>query len=161
MATTPKDPFAKPLLAVGSILLVSAVMVLLSNLFSTIEANSTKGLEDNSMYESAANANLSPIGQVVAIDKTVAPKARTGQEVYAAVCTACHAAGVLNAPKLEKAAWSERASKGLKGLLATAISGINQMPARGGDPSITDQELTDAILYMAKEAGLDLGKTAN
>lgn len=155
MASTPNDPFAKPVLIGGLLLLGTAVFVLVSNLFSTIEKNSTVGADDNSMYEAASNDNLTPIGEVVAVDKTIAPKARTGEEVFSSVCTTCHTTGVLNAPKLEKAAWSERVSKGLDGLLNSAINGLNQMPARGGDPSLSDEEMKSALQYMLAQAGYE------
>lgn len=160
MASTPKDPYAKPVLIAGVVVLGAAVFVLVSNLFSTIDKNSTKGVADNTMFAAAADVNIRPIGTVNAVDKSIAPVARTGEQLYNAVCTTCHAAGVLNAPKLEKEAWAPRITKGLQGLLDSAINGINQMPARGGDPTITDQELTDAILYMTKQSGYDLSADA-
>lgn len=160
MASTPNDPFAKPVLIAGLALLAAAVFVLASNLFSTIQKNSTVGSDDSVMIETAAQDNLAPIGRVVAVDKSVAPVARSGAEVYNAVCTACHTTGVLGAPKLEQAAWTERAANGLESLLNNAINGINQMPARGGDPSITDEEMKSAVLYMTAEAGLDLSDGA-
>lgn len=156
VASIPNDPFAKPLLYGGLALLAAAVFVLVVNLFSTIEKNSTIGTDDTTMIEKAAQNNLAPIGSVVAVDKSVAPVARTGEQVYNAVCTACHATGVLDAPKLEKAAWTERAAKGLQGLLNSAINGLNQMPARGGDPSLTDEEMLSAVSYMADKADLGL-----
>ncbi|CAA6803536.1 MAG: Cytochrome c5 [uncultured Thiotrichaceae bacterium] len=156
VASTPNDPFAKPLLFGGLALLVAAVFVLVASLISTIEKNSTIGADDPAMIEKVAQNNLAPIGSVVAVDKTVAPIARTGEQVYGAVCTACHATGVLNAPKLEKAAWTDRIAKGLQGLTTSAINGLNQMPARGGDPSLTDEEMLSAVQYMTDQAGLGL-----
>ncbi|CAG0910987.1 unnamed protein product, partial [Cyprideis torosa] len=147
---------AKPILIGGLALLAAAVFVLVSNLFSTIQRNSTVGTDDGASIAMAAQDNLAPIGTVVAVDKTIVPEARSGEEVYNAACTACHATGVLDAPKLEQAAWTERAAKGLEGLLNNAINGINQMPARGGNPSITDEEMKSAVLYMTQQAGLDL-----
>lgn len=156
MASTPNDPFAKPVMIGGLILLGAAVFVLVSNLLSTVENNTIKGADDTSMYEAAANDNLAPLGTVIAVDKSVAPKARSGEEVYQAVCASCHGSGVLEAPKLEKAAWSDRVAKGLKGLMDSAINGLNQMPARGGDPSLSDEELTSAVHYMTQKSGFDL-----
>ena len=161
MASIPKDPYAKPVLIGGLVILGTAVAVLVSSLFSTIQRNSTVGANDTSMFEAAAAANLQPIGTVVTVDKSIAPVARTGEQVFNAVCTSCHTAGVLNAPKIDdKAAWEPRVAKGLQGLLASATNGLNQMPARGGDPTITDQELTDAIVYMTGKVGFDLSKEA-
>lgn len=161
MASIPKDPYAKPVLIGSLVILGATVAVLTSNLFSTISRNSTVGTQDTSMFEAAATANLQPIGTVVTVDKSIAPVARTGEQVFNAVCTSCHTAGVLNAPKLDdKAAWEPRAAKGLQGLVTSATNGLNQMPAKGGDPSLTEQELTDAILYMTGKAGFDLSKDA-
>lgn len=155
--STPNDPMAKPVLIGGLVLLGVAVTVLVSSLINTIEKNSTKGAEDTSMQMAAADANIAPIGSVNAVDKSVVKAARSGEEVFNAVCTSCHSAGVLGAPKVDdKAAWEPRASKGLDSLLNHAINGLNSMPARGGDPSITDEELTNAIVYMTGKAGIDL-----
>ena len=35
-----------------------------------------------------------------------------------------------------------------------AINGINQMPARGGDPSLSDEEVQEAVEYMLGQSGL-------
>ncbi|MBJ6610712.1 MAG: cytochrome c5 family protein [Candidatus Thiothrix moscowensis] len=148
---------AKPVLIGGLVLIGAAVAVLVSNLFSTIEKNSTKGAEDTSMQAAAADINLAPIGKVNAVDKSVAKAARSGEAVYNAVCTSCHSAGVLGAPKIDdKAAWAPRVGNGLDGLMKNAINGLNSMPARGGDPTITDEELTNAVVYMTGKAGHDL-----
>jgi cytochrome c5 len=130
VASIPKDPYAKPVMIGSLVILGTAAAVLVSNLFSTIHQNATVGAADTSMFEAAANTNLQPIGTVVTVDKSIAPVARTGEQVFTAVCTSCHTAGVLNAPKVDdKAAWEPRAAKGLQGLLASATNGLNQMPA--------------------------------
>ena len=155
--STPNDPMAKPMLFGGIALIGTAVLVLVSNLFSTIEKNSIKGEEDNSMQLAVAQANLAPVGAVTTVDKSIVKAARTGEAVFNAVCTSCHSAGVLGAPKVDdKAAWTPRAAQGLDGLLKNAVNGIRSMPARGGDPTITDEELTNAIVYMTGKAGIDL-----
>jgi cytochrome c5 len=155
--STPKDPMAKPMLVGGLVLIGAAVAVLVLNLLSTIEKNSTKGAEDTTMQAKAADANLTPVGSVNAVDKSIVKAARSGEEVYNAVCTSCHAAGVLGAPKLDdKAAWAPRVANGLDGLMKNATNGLNSMPARGGDPSITDEELSNAIVFMTGKAGHDL-----
>ena len=155
--STPNDPMAKPVLIGGLLLIGTAVAVLAYNLFTTIEKNSIKGAADTTMQAAAADVNLAPIGSVNAVDKTIVKAARSGEAVYNAVCTSCHAAGVLNAPKIDdKGAWAPRVANGLDGLMKNAINGLNSMPARGGDPSITDEELSNAIVYMTGKAGHDL-----
>lgn len=112
--------------------------------------------------KTATTAAASAPASTAVVDKPVSTVARTGEQVFNTVCTACHTAGVLNAPKIDdKAAWEARAAKGLQGLIATSSTGLNQMPAKGGDPSLTEQELSDAITYMTGKVGIDLSKTAS
>ena len=64
------------------------------------------------------------------------------------VCAGCHLAGVANAPKTgDKAAWQERADKGLAALTSSVINGLNVMPPRGGS-ALTDEEIPIAIQYL-------------
>ncbi|SDS01804.1 c-type cytochrome [Pseudomonas trivialis] len=79
-------------------------------------------------------------------------RARSPDEVIAQHCTACHSAGLLNAPKIGDApAWSKRAEEqgGLDGLLAKAITGINAMPPKGTCGDCSDDELKGAIDKMS------------
>lgn len=82
-----------------------------------------------------------------------------GEDVYASVCMACHAAGVMNALKLDdEEGWialkEERG--GLEELVHNAINGIGGMPARGGNSNLSDDEVRLAVVYMLEEAGLDV-----
>ncbi len=164
MATHPsnKDPIAKFALVVGSALLLAAVYVLISSLVSTIDRNSVKGEIDTqtlvannaAMVESV----LKPIGEVTASDGsgTAPGPARSGEEVYTAVCQACHGTGAAGAPKIDdKAAWEPRVAKGFDALMNTAINGKGAMPARGGQ-NAPDAELKAAIAYMTQKAGFNL-----
>lgn len=79
---------------------------------------------------------------------------RDGRAVYEAVCAACHTTGVLKAPKLgDTAAWRPLIAEGQRSLVRTAIKGIRQMPAKGGDPSLSAIEVERAVVYMANAAG--------
>ena len=78
-------------------------------------------------------------------------------QVFAKVCSACHGAGLLGAPKVgDKAAWSARmgAAGGVSGLAASAIKGKNSMPPRGGDPQLSDSEIKATIELMLKQTGI-------
>ena len=153
---TPNDPMAKPVLVGGLVLIGLAVYVLVSSLVHTIERNSMKGELDTNIQSSAADIILAPIGSVTTVDKSIVKAARTGEAVFTAVCTSCHSAGVLGAPKIDdKAAWTPRVQQGLDGLVKNAVNGIRSMPARGGDPTLTDEEITNAVVYMTGKAGHD------
>ena len=76
-------------------------------------------------------------------------KPRSGEAIYASVCKACHEAGVAGAPKTgDKAAWAPRLATGMAALLKSATNGKNAMPARGGAPDLSDDELKAAVTYL-------------
>ena len=85
-------------------------------------------------------------------------EARPGESVYRTLCHACHAAGLVGAPKPDDTeAWKERLAKGIDAMVATAIQGLGGMPPRGGNPALTDEEIRQAIEYMLVQAGLETG----
>lgn len=80
---------------------------------------------------------------------------RTGAQIVDSVCSACHGAGVLNAPKIgDKAEWGKRKASGMAALMASATKGKNAMPPRGGDASLSDDEVKSAIEEMLKRTGV-------
>lgn len=160
----PKVDLGSKLMFVASaVAILLVVLILLNSLVNTYQRNSVKGEVDSSYLVEAASDNLKPIGESAvagAVAKTVSA-GRSGKEIYGAVCTACHATGVLDSPKFgDKAAWEKRAAGGLDGLMASAMNGKGSMPAKGGDPSLSEAEIKAVVLYMTKEAGLDLGGAA-
>ena len=75
--------------------------------------------------------------------------AATGEQIYGSSCVACHAAGVLGAPKLGvQADWARRSEKGLDELAKSAINGINSMPPKGGNPALSDDEVRSVVVFM-------------
>lgn len=89
----------------------------------------------------------------VAVATTAGP--RSGPEVYQAACLACHASGAAGAPKTgDKAAWEPRVGAGVEQLVKTVISGKGAMPARAGNPTLTDEEIRAAVEHMLQEIGL-------
>jgi cytochrome c5 len=79
---------------------------------------------------------------------------KSGEEVVKAACAACHAVGAMGSPKIgDKSAWGPRIAQGYKTLIKHAIDGVRAMPARGGNPDLTDGEIAGAVAYMANQAG--------
>lgn len=79
---------------------------------------------------------------------------RSGQQVVAEVCGACHTSGANGAPKIgDRKAWANRASQGLSVLAGHAITGIRNMPAHGGSPNVSDDEIKRAVTYMVNQSG--------
>ena len=77
----------------------------------------------------------------------------SGKGTYDAVCNVCHGAGVAGAPKLgDKAAWAPRVKQGVAALHASAIKGKGAMPPKGGNPSLSDADVSAAVDYMVSAA---------
>ena len=86
-----------------------------------------------------------------------APTAVDGKQVYDAGCVACHGAGIAGAPRVgDSGAWVDRIGAGLDSLVAHAINGFQgsqgMMPAKGGNPSLSDEEIEAAVEYMVAES---------
>jgi cytochrome c5 len=95
-------------------------------------------------------AGLIPLAASAEGEKT--PK--SGAEVYEHYCAACHAEGVLGAPKFgDRKAWRPLLREGQRMLERTAIRGIRKMPPKGGHPHLSDLEVKRAVAYMANAAG--------
>ena len=80
-------------------------------------------------------------------------KDRDGQQVYQASCVACHGAGIAGAPKVgDKGQWAARVSAGTEALYQGALIGKQSpagvMPAKGGNPSLSDQDVKAAVDFM-------------
>jgi cytochrome c5 len=74
---------------------------------------------------------------------------RTGKEVVEAVCIECHGPGKDGAPRIGNAyEWASHARQGLDKLTQNAITGIRGMPAHGGQATLSDIEMTRAVVYM-------------
>ena len=78
---------------------------------------------------------------------------KTGEEVYKAQCTACHAAGLAGAPKTgDVGAWAARIKTGYDALLTSALKGKGAMGAQGGG-DYQDTEIGRAVVYLTAAAG--------
>ena len=101
----------------------------------------------------AVAKRLLPVGHVEIKDLSDPASLKNGDQVFAAVCTACHTAGVAGAPKLGDAgAWAPRIATGHEALLTSALKGKGAMgPQGGGDYS--DIEIDRAVVYMANQGG--------
>jgi len=108
---------------------------------------------------------LKPIGEVClageacAAGGAAAPAAAAAAEfsvesAYASSCSVCHASGMAGAPRTDDAAaWAARlAEKGLDGLVANAINGINAMPARGMCMTCSDENIAALVEYITTPA---------
>ena len=83
---------------------------------------------------------------------------KPGDEVYNAVCVACHISGVAGAPKLtDKENWTTRASAGMSALVASVLNGKGAMPPKAGNPALEEADVENAVRYMLEQAGVSAG----
>ncbi len=156
-----------------------AVLVLLAVaifLISRLVSVASVAPDDGSRRQATAVARIKPVGEVkvaaasgavgapagqVAAEPQAEAAAVSGQDVYNKACAACHAAGVLNAPKLgSKEDWSPRFEQGLETLVGNAVNGVRSMPAKGGNPALSDEEIKASVTYMLGESGIEVAAAA-
>lgn len=76
-----------------------------------------------------------------------------GKAIFDKSCSACHSTGVAGAPKLgDAAAWAPRIKAGPVALYGSALKGKGAMPAKGGNPSLSDAEVQAAVNYMISQS---------
>lgn len=110
--------------------------------------------DPNAMTPESVAARIQPVGRVEFGAAQAPAGSRSGEEIVKAVCAACHQAGVANAPKLgDKASWAPRLKQGLGALVASVVKGKGAMPPKAGDASLTEEEITRAVVVMANQAG--------
>ena len=121
-------------------------------------ALTTFGLEA-SEAEKAIEKRITPVGQVcvegqdcaqeVSIVSSNPDVMRSGEEIYDAACTTCHAIGLAGAPLFgNKVIWGERANKDLAVLVETVTNGLGGMPPMGMCMDCSQEELTNSVQYM-------------
>ena len=75
---------------------------------------------------------------------------QSGKDVYSKACSVCHATGIAGAPRYGNAAdWGPRIAGGPAKMYESALKGTPKgMPAKGGNPSLSDAEVKAAADYM-------------
>lgn len=98
-----------------------------------------------------------PAAQAAQAEQAAAGEQAPGERVYRTVCFACHDTGAAGAPKMgDKGAWQPRIAKGAEVLVQHAVQGFQgpqgMMPAKGGNPALSDQEVSEAVHYMIEQS---------
>ena len=99
--------------------------------------------------DSASSTEAAP-AETAAVPVTATDNA--GEQLFTAQCAACHATGLLNAPKYgDAAAWKPRIAQGKETLYTHAANGFNQMPAQATN-GVTEDQIHAAVDYMVAAA---------
>ena len=157
------------------VVVVLAFIIPIAGIFTLIHfvMGGEKSRATPTMSDKAVAERIKPVGSTPDIEKGPSPllpvpatvvvavagadagkaAAPNGKAVYEANCQACHAAGVAGAPKLgDKAAWAPRIGTGVAALQASAIKGKNAMPPKGGNLSLSDDDVKAAVDYLVSQA---------
>jgi cytochrome c5 len=137
------------------VVLLSFVVPVIGILLLVQLVTSPRGADPSALKPEVVAARIQPVGRIeFGAGGGAAAGGRSGEEIVKATCATCHQAGVANAPKLgDKAAWAPHIKHGLNYLVASVIKGKGAMPPRGGDTSLTDDEVARAVVFMANQAG--------
>lgn len=138
------------------IALAFVVPVILIILLATYVVRSAPGgaAGSDAMSEKAIAERMQPVAFVAVADSGAAKSMQTGEAVYAAACSACHAAGIAGAPRTgDVAAWAPRFKQGFDLLVKHAVEGFKAMPAKGGNPNLDPIEVARAVAFMGNKSG--------
>ncbi|ALE56760.1 cytochrome c5 family protein [Paraburkholderia graminis] len=157
-------PIKTPGQLIAAVIAGFAVPIIIIVLLAYYVDNSTRtGAGTDSLSEAEVTARIKPLAQVDVRDANAPRVYKTGEEVYKAVCSACHASGAAGAPKFTNTAdWAPRISQGFDTLLHTALAGKGGMPPRGGTSpdDYSDFEIARAVAYMANNSGASFPEPA-
>jgi cytochrome c5 len=147
-------------LVLGFLVVFTIVIIIVANVVTSGSGEQAA----SKVEQDAINERLAPIASVNVAGSSAsgsgaaAPAApKSGKDIVAAACNACHGTGAAGAPKIgDKAAWQPRFDAGMDSLLNHALNGKGAMPARGGNPSLTDDEIKAAIISMLQDTGFEV-----
>lgn len=137
--------------AVGFAFVAPVIIIIL--LANFVSSGSKPAAGSDAFGAEAVAARIQPIGSIELKDPNAVTTLKTGDQVFAAQCAACHTAGAAGAPKVgDAAAWAPRIKAGYAALLNSALKGKNNMAPQGGG-DFSDLEIGRAVVYMANQGG--------
>lgn len=150
-------PIKTPGQLIAAVIAGFAVPIAIIVLLAYYVDNTTRtGAGTDELSAQQVAARIAPVAQVNVRDANAPRVYKTGEQVFQAVCSACHASGAAGAPKFGNSGdWAPRIAQGFDTLWKTALSGKGAMPPRGGTSpdDYSDYEIGLAVAYMANHAG--------
>lgn len=149
-----EGPIKTPKQLIWTVVLAFVVPVIIILLLVNFVASGEKPAAGTAAFgEDAVAQRIAPVARIVLRDASSPGALKSGEEVFKAQCSACHATGAAGAPKVgDGAAWGPRIGAGYDALLNSALKGKNAMGAQGGG-DFSDLEIGRAVVYMANQGG--------
>ncbi len=156
-----EGPIKTPKQVIVAVLFSFIVPILVIILLVTQVATDKRPAAGSDGLNAEATAQrIQPVARVKINDPNDMSSLKTGEQVFAAQCSACHTPGAAGAPKLgDTAAWAARIAQGFDALLNSALKGKGAMgPQGGGD--FKDVEIARAVAFMANKGGAKFAEPA-
>ncbi len=161
-----------PKYLIGSVIVIAILFLIAKLILSNMLAVADGVLEPEPMDAEAVEERIKPVAketvgeeQIAAAPAAVEEDAAAasdganteensvGKQVYNQVCSVCHSTGMMNSPRFGNADdWAPRLEQGMETVYAHALNGLNMMPARGGNPTLSDDEVKAAVDFMISSA---------
>lgn len=158
-------------LIIGFLMLLTVVLILFARYLNHLLPH-----EVTAQAKAQTASRIAPVGSVYAGQEGVAQQMAAaaamkaaatataaydgtldGKVIYDKLCTGCHTAGTGGAPKLDAGGMGARlATNGIDLLVKHAIEGFTGatgvMPARGGNPALTDEQVRVTVEWMVEQS---------
>lgn len=161
-----------PKYLIGSVIVIAILFLIVKLILSNMLAVADGVLEPEPMDAEAVEERIKPVAKEtigeeqiaaapVAVEEDTAAASdganteenSVGKQVYNQVCSVCHSTGMMNSPRFGNADdWAPRLEQGMETVYAHALNGLNMMPARGGNPTLSDDEVKAAVDFMISSA---------
>ena len=129
-------------------------VIVLIMLAGWVTSGDRKAAGSDALGPEATALRIAPVAKIELVDVSGPVELRSGEQVYALACAACHDSGAAGAHKFgDQVAWATPIGTGLEAMVNNAIKGKGAMPARGGNPTLDDIEIARAVVYMTNAAG--------
>lgn len=146
------SPIKTPKQLITTVVLAFVVPIIIIMLVNVVTSGTKVGAGSDTLGEEAVAKRIAPVAGFELVDANAPKVHKTGEQVFTAVCTACHTAGVAGAPKMgDNAAWAPFIKAGYDAMLNVALHGKGGMPAKGGNPALSDYEVARAAAAPAEQ----------
>ena len=161
MSDQHESPIKTPKDLITVIVLAFAVPITLIGFLVAYVTGGKHGDVPQATKAESVAERIKPVAAVTVRDANAPRVFQTGEQVYKAICAACHDTGAANAPKMgDNTAWAPRIKTGYDELIKSVIKGKGVMQPKGGNPDLDDYEIARTVAYITNASGASFKEPA-